>query len=169
MIDLQADSDSIQGGLLIEASPETVFRALTDPKQLLQWWGSETAYRCTDWSVDLKPGGAWRSEGRGASGQPFSVTGEYTEVVPPRRLAYTWKPSWVDAPPTLVRWELEPTGRGTRVVLVHSGFSGYPLALESHRGGWPNVIGWLVAWCETPAPKQAAAIAPVAHGNRTGG
>jgi uncharacterized protein YndB with AHSA1/START domain len=110
MIDMETDSDSIRGSLYIDAPPVTVFRALTDPKQLAQWWGSETTYRCTDWSLDLRPGGAWRSAGKNASGRPFCVEGEYVEIVPSRRLSYTWKPSWVDVPPTLVRWELAPEG-----------------------------------------------------------
>ncbi|MGH9366985.1 MAG: SRPBCC family protein [Thermoanaerobaculia bacterium] len=152
MIDMQTDSDSIRGSLYIEAPPETVFRALTDTKQLLQWWGSETTYRCRDWSADPRPGGKWRSQGHNASGAPFSVEGEYTQVDPPCLLAYTWKPSWVDAPATLVRWEFAPEGRGTRVTMAHTGFAGHSLALADHRKGWPGVAGWLTAWCESRAP-----------------
>ena len=151
MIDMQTDPDSIRSSLYIDAPPETVFRALTDAKQLLQWWGSETSYRSTDWTVDVRPGGRWRSKGSNVAGRPFLVEGEYVEVEPPRRLSYTWKPSWVDVPATLVVWELAPEGRGTRVVTVHSGFTGHPRALEDHRSGWPSVIGWLAAWCESRA------------------
>jgi uncharacterized protein YndB with AHSA1/START domain len=148
MIEMQTDSDSIRGTLFIDAPSEIVFGALTDPEQLVRWWGSETSYRCTKWSVDLRPGGAWRSEGVNASGRPFFVEGKYIEIEAPSRLAYTWKPSWVDAPATLVRWELSREGRGTRVTTVHSGFEGYRFALADHRGGWPSIIEWLTAWCE---------------------
>lgn len=41
----------------IAAPPAAVFRALTDPKELEQWWGADDSYRTRDWRIDLRRGG----------------------------------------------------------------------------------------------------------------
>ena len=53
----------------IAAPPERVFRALTEPGEIVRWWGSDELYRTTNHVADLRPGGAWRSEGKGADGR----------------------------------------------------------------------------------------------------
>ena len=50
----------------IAAPPERIFAALTDPSELPRWWGADDLYRTTTHTSDLRKGGAWRSEGRGA-------------------------------------------------------------------------------------------------------
>src|SRR6185295_9815169 len=100
--------DSIKGEIFIAAPPERVFRAITDPKQMPQWWGQQGLYRITGWTVDLRPGGKWSSVGVGADGTSFRVDGEYLEVDPPRLLVHTWIASWSGSLKTVVRWELEP-------------------------------------------------------------
>ena len=65
--------DAILVELFIDAPPARVFQAITDPAQLLQWWGQEGMYRTTGWQCDLRVGGSWRSEGVGADGSPFRV------------------------------------------------------------------------------------------------
>ena len=62
---VQATAD-IEKGLVkvvadIAAKPEAVFKALTDPAELAQWWGAEGIYRTERWSVDLRQGGKWVS------------------------------------------------------------------------------------------------------------
>jgi uncharacterized protein YndB with AHSA1/START domain len=86
---------------------EQVCRALTDPAQVLQWWGQNGVYRCAGWEIDLRPGGKWVTRGVGADGKPFRVAGEYLEVNPPRALEYTWTASWSGDLKTTVRWKLE--------------------------------------------------------------
>src|SRR5262245_20054688 len=142
------DRDALVEEIFIAAPPERVFRALTQPGELLAWWGDDRHYRCTSWTLDLRRGGSWRSEGRNASGRDFVVEGEFLEVDPPRRLAYTWKPSWVEVSPTTVRIDLVPRQEGTHLTWTHSGFSRHPQALEDHRGGLPTVVSWLKGYLE---------------------
>src|SRR6266511_4467226 len=52
----------------IAARPEAVFRALTDPKELEAWWGSEDTYRTSDWKIDLRVGGQWSCAAKDPSG-----------------------------------------------------------------------------------------------------
>src|SRR5664279_4965472 len=54
----------------IAVPPERVFRAITT-EELAKWWGSAELYRTTKHTVDLRPGGEYRSDGIGRDGTPF--------------------------------------------------------------------------------------------------
>jgi uncharacterized protein YndB with AHSA1/START domain len=140
-------ADEIVSELHIASPPERVFQALVDPDQVPQWWGQAGIYRCTDFQSDLRAGGEWRSAGIGPDGGPFEVSGEYLEVDPPRLLVHTWVASWTGAVKTTVRWELDPTDRGTLLRVRHSGFATHPDVARSY-SGWPRMLGWLQAFLE---------------------
>jgi uncharacterized protein YndB with AHSA1/START domain len=143
----RAIADVTQGTILatvdIAAPPERVFRALTTPEELVRWWGSEEAYRTTGWTADLRTGGKWRAEGRGADGNPFWVEGEFLEVDPPHKLVQTWKPQWDGGHATTITYRLEPTAEGTRVTVRHEGFGDRVESCRMHAEGWERVLGWL--------------------------
>ena len=148
MVDVQAvGNDQIVSEVMIDASPEIVFAALTDPAKLKIWWGDDENYHSDHWTIDLRVGGQWRSEGIGGNKKPYLVYGEFVEIDPPRVLAYTWNPSWVEAPGTVVRYELTPKGNGTHLRVTHSGFAGNEKAREQH-SGWPRVLNWLKSYVE---------------------
>jgi uncharacterized protein YndB with AHSA1/START domain len=140
--------DTVQAEVFISAPRERVFQAMTDPRQLAQWWGQTGMYRITDCQADLRVGGMWRSAGVGSDGKPFHVEGKYREIEPPRLLVYTWRPSYSDLPETLVRLELDSEAKGTRVRLLHSGFAGVPDAARNHANGWIRVLGWMQGFVE---------------------
>ncbi len=142
------DQDTILAEAFIAAPRERVFTAITDPRQMLQWWGQSGMYRTTECEIDLRVGGQWRTAGAGADGKTFTVEGEYREVDPPRAVAYTWKPSFFPGSESLVRWELEKEGAGTRVRIHHSGFAGTPGGAQSHGEGWVRVLGWVQLFVE---------------------
>ncbi len=94
-------------------TPETVWDALTDPKQLSIWYMMQAA-------IDGRTGGS--IDFRGGPGE-FHVTGRILAWDPPRVLEYEWKirprpgmPSGEDA---IVRWELVRDGRDTLLTLTH--------------------------------------------------
>jgi uncharacterized protein YndB with AHSA1/START domain len=139
------DDDQLSCEIYIEAKPEKIFQAITAPEELTTWWGNESYYKFDLWTVDLRVGGRFHSEGRAAAGNRFIVEGTYKEINSPSLLVYTWEPGWQPNPPTLVRWDLIPQGRGTLVKITHSGFAGNAEALEDHESGWPAVVAWLKA------------------------
>jgi len=101
------NQDAMEFEIQISAPPERVFQALTDPRQLMQWWGQKGIYHHTHWKADVRPGGAWRSEGvSDTDGSSYKVSGEYIEIDLPRVISYTWVASWSGPLKTLVRWEL---------------------------------------------------------------
>jgi uncharacterized protein YndB with AHSA1/START domain len=123
---------------------DRVFRALTDPQEMVQWWGSPELYRVTEWKADLRVGGRWQSTGRGADGRAFTVSGEFLEIDPPRRLVHTWQPDWEQGgPPTTVHYQLDPIAAGTRVTVRHTGFGDRSASCLDHGRGWERVLGWL--------------------------
>jgi len=94
-------------------------------------------YQTTKFTIELRPGGAWRSEGKGADGSEFHVGGKVLEVERPRRLVQTWEPSWEPGQSTKIVYSLEPIDIGTRVTVRHSGFTS---AAATSRTG-PDVRG----------------------------
>jgi uncharacterized protein YndB with AHSA1/START domain len=135
----------------IAAPPEKVFRALTDPRQLAAWWGADL-YRTYDWQVDLRAGGQWSCQVDNPRTGPASVRGEYLEVEPPHTIVCTWSPSWENFATTTIRYELQATGKGTRLKVTHSGFDN-PAACESHAKGWELVLGWLGSFAGDPSQR----------------
>lgn len=142
-----SNPDEIVSEIKIAAPPERVFRALTDPSQVVQWWGQAGIYRCTKFESDLRVGGMWRSTGTDGNGRPFEITGEYLELDPPRLLSSTWVATWTGNAKTNVRWELEPFGNETLVRIRHSGFAPHPELAQAYRG-WPRMLTWLQALLE---------------------
>ena len=67
---------------IVDARREDVFRAWTDPNQLMKWWGPAT-YSTPYAEVDLRPGGSYllvmRADG---GGDPMHLIGTYREVTP---------------------------------------------------------------------------------------
>ena len=126
----------------IDASPEDVFRALTDPHELAEWWGGDKTYRTGAWEVDARPGGAWSARTTDADGAEGIVHGEYLVVDAPRRLEYTWRPSWEDFAPSRVRIDLAPVRvggeAGTRVTVTHTA----PARLTMRASASPRTAEW---------------------------
>jgi uncharacterized protein YndB with AHSA1/START domain len=139
----------------IQVPPERVFRALTTPDELVKWWGSPDTYQLTESTMDLRVGGKWRTLGRGETG-PFSVSGEFLEIDPPRKLVQTWVADWDGGNTTTIHYLLDPIATGTRVTVRHEGFGDRAESCEGHSHGWERVLGWLERFV---APRAASATA----------
>lgn len=101
-----------------QAPPELVWEALTDPKHLSQWWGPRGFVDATE-RIDVRPGGVWLHVMTGPDGVHYPNKTVYTEVVPPRKLAYRNSGAREHGPGA--RFDasitLEPEKGGTRVDL----------------------------------------------------
>jgi uncharacterized protein YndB with AHSA1/START domain len=71
-----------------DAPRDLVWRALTDPAQVAQWYGGEgfTSPVC---EMDVRVGGRWRHVMRAPNGMEFPINSIFLEVEPPARLAWT--------------------------------------------------------------------------------
>ncbi len=164
---------AVEVSVRVTARPATVWRCLTQRDLLSRWLAAD---------VELEP----------RVGAPVTirfdryrtrVEGAVVEVVPERRLGFTWgvaEGAQRDSMPpgsTRVTITLAPDGPGTLVVLRHEGL---PSEQErrDHRGGWQAYVAalgavacclpalgspealadaWLEAWAET-APERGAAL-----------
>jgi uncharacterized protein YndB with AHSA1/START domain len=145
------DQDAVICETQVEAPIERVFEALTDSRQLLQWWGAEPTIEAQSWEIDPRPGGKWRMECSGRDGMSvngvtdFKVHGEILEFSPPGLLVYTWIANWHDdtSRATVVKWELRPVGDSTVVTVTHSGLANETIARKDYSSGWSGVLGLL--------------------------
>ncbi len=71
-----------------EAPREMVWKALTDPNWIKQWWGPKD-FTAPVIQVDLRVGGKYFGCMRSPEGKDFCNTGIYREIKAPERLAYT--------------------------------------------------------------------------------
>jgi uncharacterized protein YndB with AHSA1/START domain len=125
----------------IRATPEQVFRALTDPDELMRWWGPKR--RLTGAHVNLRPGGEYRLELLSPEGDASWVKGQYQVIDPPRRIVKTWFNSKYPDLRNTLELRLEPVPGGTRLTLIHSGLADRPEAFQDYEQGWPDVLGHL--------------------------
>ncbi len=72
-----------------DAPRELVFKAITDPDLIPNWWGPRR-YTTTVDKMDVRPGGAWRFVNSGADGE-HGFKGVYREIVPPERVVQTFE------------------------------------------------------------------------------
>jgi uncharacterized protein YndB with AHSA1/START domain len=103
-----------------DAPRELVWKAITDPKHVAQWYGGHgfTSPVC---EMDVRPGGVWRHVMQAPNGAQFSFNCEFIEVVAPQRLVWrTIKDEKRSpAPPTSVNTiTLETIGLQTKWTLV---------------------------------------------------
>ena len=123
------ETSLVEREVRIEAEPETVFPFFTDPEKIVRWVGIGA-------TLDPRPGGVFSL--RTAAG--YSFAGRYVEVVPYRRVVFTW--GYGDFPDesnplppgtSTVEVELVPDGSATVVRLSHK----VPVDLaDFHAFGW---------------------------------
>ena len=129
--------------IYIRATPEVIWRALTDPELTMRYHG---ALFETDWA----PGSAFRTYRDGT----LDVEGVIVEVDPPHRLVHTFHARWnadTEAdPPSRVTWEIEETRPGIcRVTIIHDRLvAGSATARIVTRGG-PKILSGLKTLLET--------------------
>ena len=125
---------------VVPATPSVVFQAFTVPDELAQWWGP-AGFTIPGVELDPRPGGRYRIEMQPPEGEPFHLTGEFREVDPPTRLAYTF--AWEDPDPddveTLVELTFRSRGDATELVFMQGAFK-TEARRELHRDGWTDTL-----------------------------
>jgi len=73
---------------IINARREVVFKTVTDPLLIPQWWGPRRLTTTVN-KMNVMPGGMWRFLQRDKEGKEYGFHGVYHEVISPERLVYT--------------------------------------------------------------------------------
>jgi len=119
------------------SSAAKVWSALTSSAEMRQWYFD---------IADFKPVLGFEFNFKaGRPGNEFLHLCRVTEVVPERKIAYSWRYEDV-AGNSLVEFELFPEGEKTRVRVTHSGLETFPksrpdLARENFVEGWTAILG----------------------------
>lgn len=136
--------DRIEQTYVIDASPEQVWQALTDPEVISQWSGAEAEFTA-------EPGAQyklWNGD----------IAGNVVEVVPMNRLVQTWKPNNWTVEDSVVTFMLSPSDSGTRVDLIHENVQDWDY--DGTNEGWDiYYLGVIKKMLEAQKPAAKKAVA----------
>lgn len=123
---------------VLPAVSSVVFGAFSEPNELAKWWGPEGF---TTPTIEFEPrvGETYRIEMQPPEGDAFHLTGEFREVDPRARLAYTfiWEHPDPDDVETLVDLSFEDLSKSTEVALTQGLFR-TEARRALHRDGWTD-------------------------------
>lgn len=129
------ERSAIRREIRVMARPETIFTLLTDPSKYVRWKGVLA-------ELDPRPGGVYRVQ----INRRDIARGTYVEIVPNRRVVFTW--GWEGSgavPPgsSTVEITLTRDGDGTIVRLEHRDLP--EEARDKHDQGWELYMNRLAA------------------------
>lgn len=142
------EKPSLQLTRTYAVAPQKVWRAWTDPQALKRWWAPEAGDGVSLAELDVRVGGRFRIVFGGMQGTDHEVQGSYREVVPNRKLVFTW--CWPRSTPdreSLVTILFRAAGSGTELVFTHEQFYD-ETARDSHRRGWSELLARLETFCK---------------------
>ena len=123
---------------VLSASPTHVFRALTEPDELAKWWGPR-GFTIPSMDFDPRVGATYRIEMQPPEGDPFYLIGEFRDVDPRARLAFTfvWENPDPDDVETAVALSFRELGGSTELALSQGPFK-TEARRALHRDGWTD-------------------------------
>jgi len=116
---------------------ERVWKAITDKDEMKKWYFDLSAF---------KPEVGFSFHFTGGDGNNlFKHVCRVTEVVPKKKLAYSWRYDGYEGN-SIVTFELYGEGNKTRLKLTHAGLETFPgsnpaFAKENFAGGWTHIVG----------------------------
>jgi uncharacterized protein YndB with AHSA1/START domain len=123
---------------VLPAARSVVFDAFIEPTQVAKWWGPE-GFTTPSLSYEPRVGARYRIEMQPPEGDRFYLAGQFRELDPPARLAYTfvWEDPAPDDVPTVVGLSFRSLGEATEVALTQGTFK-TEARRALHRDGWAD-------------------------------
>lgn len=146
-----ADTQEVEFIRDYKVSVERLWAAVTDPNEVVQWFGPE-GIEMLSCDMNLAQRGPWHCKMKGLeSGRTFHVSGVVTHTRPPERGAdastgFTW--AWHDEDSgergveSHVIFEVSAHDGGARLRLVHRNLPDIEQA-QGHTKGWLSTLGKL--------------------------
>jgi uncharacterized protein YndB with AHSA1/START domain len=126
---------------LIKAPRDRVYAAWTDPEQLKKWFGPENV-KTRDLIADVRVGGRFRWDCTDPENREVTISGEYRELQPGRKIVFTWRleedEDWKNHS-SLVTVEFFDREGGTELRLTHENLPTEP-SRDDHEQGWKSVV-----------------------------
>jgi len=137
---------------LLDAPPEKLFRLWTDGSTYAQWFCPKP-WMVSKAELDVRPGGRANITMNGPNGEVVENPGQYLEVIPNRKLAFTdaFVGDWVTkkgAPFMAATITFEPEGKKTRYIAACHHWSEADKLQHERMGfvdGWGTVADQLEA------------------------
>jgi uncharacterized protein YndB with AHSA1/START domain len=122
----------------LNAPPEKVYAAWTDPEKIAKWFGPD-AGAVQRAETDVRIGGRYTIVFETEDGEEHHVSGAYREVVPDRKLVFTW--AWRSTPErqSLVTVSIRPDRSGSLLTFLHEQFFD-EAARDRHEHGWTGSL-----------------------------
>ena len=125
------------------ARPSIVFEALTTPQGIAQWWGPDAGPVLLA-ETDVRSGGRFRVRFRLLDGTEHESTGEYLDVVEPKRLVMSWQWTSGGEPDeggevSRIEIDLKRIDSGTEITLTHARLK-TEASRASHERGWAGAL-----------------------------
>jgi uncharacterized protein YndB with AHSA1/START domain len=125
---------------VLPAPRSLVFRAHAAPDLLAKWWGP-AGFSAPSVELDVRVGGGYRIAMQPPDGPLFYLSGEFLEVDPATRLAYTFR--WEDPDPddreTVVTFSLRELG-GATALSIDQGVFATQGRRALHEQGWTESL-----------------------------
>lgn len=153
---VQGDIPKVEVRRVITRSPMDVFKAWTDPACIAEWISpGATGVKAR---IEARAGGRLEVE-LTYQGKPWKLDAEILEVVPAKRLRFTWVTT--DVPKetgSMVTVTFRDIGGQTELHLLHEGFPSEKLRADHDATGWQQIVNLFVeADGLSPASLRAAA------------
>jgi uncharacterized protein YndB with AHSA1/START domain len=135
------DKISLEIKHFIKAPRDRVYAAWTDPVQLKKWFGPENV-QTRDLTADVRVGGPFCWDCTDPEGKEVTISGEYRELQPGRKIVFTWRleedEDWKDHR-SIVTVEFFDREGGTEVHLTHENLPTEP-SRDDHEQGWKSAL-----------------------------
>jgi uncharacterized protein YndB with AHSA1/START domain len=139
-----AEKFSLEIKRFIKASRDRVYAAWTDPAQLKKWFGPENV-KTRDLIADVRVGGQFRWDLIDPEGKEKTISGEYREIIPGKKIVFTWKHQddklWENRN-SIVTVQFSDCNGGTELRLKHVQLPSEE-SRNDHNRGWNSVLDCL--------------------------
>lgn len=134
---MDMNADRIVAEQTFNAPVAVVWKAITDPEQMRQWFFEPMA--------DFEPETGFETQFNvRCEDRDFLHLWKVTDVVPEQRIAYSWRYEGYPGDSTVV-WELSETPNGTKLLFTHVIHETFPqddpvFSRESGQGAWDYFV-----------------------------
>lgn len=136
-----AEKTSLEITRFINAPPGRVYAAWTDPSELREWFVPENV-RTRNITADVRVGGKYRWDLITQEGENWAAFGEYREVVPGKKIVFTWQwdddEAWENLT-SVVTVEFCESRGGTELQLKHEQLPSEE-SRDRHNEGWNSLL-----------------------------
>ena len=137
----QAENFTVEIKRHIKAPRDRVYAAWTDPAQMKQWFGPENV-QTREVIAEARVGGEFRWDLIDPEGKEMTISGEFRELIPNKKIVFTWQ--WEDDEVwqnrvSIVTIELSDADGGTELRLTHEQLPTKTLR-DSHDEGWNSAL-----------------------------